>query len=78
MVNFTDVQIIQDVDLLCLIKVTHNTVFKADKNFVTKVAFRAFTAPQLSHQFCLWQNRFCGLKQCYAHTPLAWKLKKVV
>ena len=27
-------------------------VFKTDKNFVTKVAFRAFTAPQLLRQFC--------------------------
>ena len=29
-----------------------NMVFKTDKNFVTKVAFRAFTAPQLFRQFC--------------------------
>lgn len=27
-------------------------VFKADKNFVTKVAERAYTAPQLLRQFC--------------------------
>ena len=27
-------------------------VFKTDKNFVTKVAFRAFVAPQLLRQFC--------------------------
>jgi len=27
-------------------------VFKTDKNFVTKVALRAFTAPQLLRQFC--------------------------
>jgi hypothetical protein len=27
-------------------------VFKTDKNFVTKVAFRAFAAPQLLRQFC--------------------------
>jgi len=26
--------------------------FKADKNFVTKVALRAFAAPQLLRQFC--------------------------
>ena len=38
-------------------------VFKTDKNFVTKVAFRAFAAPQLLRQFCLRQNRFYGLKR---------------
>ena len=27
-------------------------VFKADKNFVTKVAFRGFAPPQLLRQFC--------------------------
>ena len=39
--------------------------FKADKNFVTKVALRGFTPPQLLRQFCRWQNRFCGLTHCY-------------
>jgi len=38
-------------------------VFKADKNFVTKVALRGFTPPQLLRQFCLRQNRFYGLKR---------------
>ena len=27
-------------------------VFKTDKNFVTKVALRGFTPPQLLRQFC--------------------------
>jgi hypothetical protein len=40
-------------------------VFKADKDFVTKVALRAFAAPQLLRQFCLRQNRFYGLTHCY-------------
>jgi len=44
-------------------KKSHNMVFKTDKNFVTKVAFRAFAAPQLLRQFCRWQNRFYGLKR---------------
>jgi hypothetical protein len=38
-------------------------VFKTDKNFVTKVAIRAFAAPQLLRQFYRWQNRFYGLKR---------------
>ena len=38
-------------------------VFKTDKNFVTKVAIRGFTPPQLLRQFCRWQNRFYGLKR---------------
>ena len=39
-------------------------VFKTDKNFVTKVALRAFAAPQLLRQFCaVAQNRFYGLKR---------------
>ena len=63
LVNSMAVQIIQDVDLPCHIKKTHNMVFKNDKNFVTKVAFRAFAAPQLLRQFCRWQNRFYGLKR---------------
>ena len=46
----------------------HNKKFKADKNFVTKVALRGFTPPQLLRQFCRWQNRFCGLTHCYADT----------
>ena len=32
--------------------IKHNKVFKADKTFVTEVAFRAFAAPQLPRQFC--------------------------
>jgi hypothetical protein len=40
-------------------------VFKADKNFVTKVALRGFAPPQLLRQFCHWQNRFYGLSSCY-------------
>jgi len=40
-------------------------VFNADKNFVTKVALRAFAPPQLLRQFCRWQNRFCGTTSCY-------------
>jgi len=40
-------------------------IFKTDKNFVTKVALRGFTPPQLLRQFCRWQNRFCGLTHCY-------------
>ena len=46
-------------------------VFKTDKNFVTKVALRGFTPPQLLRQFCLRQNRFYGLKHCYDDRPLA-------
>ena len=40
-------------------------VFKTDKNFVTKVAFRGFTPPQLLRQFCLRQKRFYGTTHCY-------------
>ena len=43
--------------------------FKADKNFVTKVAFRGFAPPQLLRQFCLRQKRFCGLSLCYVDAP---------
>jgi len=44
---------------------SHNMVFKVDKDFVTKVALRAFAPPQLLRQFCRWQNRFCGTTSCY-------------
>lgn len=43
-----------------------NMVFKTDKNFVTKVAFRAFAAPQLLRGA---QNRFYGLKRKLCGRP---------
>ena len=39
-------------------------VFKTDKNFVTKVAIRAFAPSQLLRQFCLRQNRIAGSLRC--------------
>ncbi|MCI5609111.1 MAG: hypothetical protein MR408_06680 [Spirochaetia bacterium] len=40
-----------------------NLPLKTDKNFVTKVAIRAFAPPQFLRQFCIRQNCFYGLKR---------------
>ena len=50
--------------------------FKADKNFVTKVALRGFTAPQLLRQFCLRAKPFLRFKTLVIRTPALRRLEK--
>jgi hypothetical protein len=52
---------------------THNKVFKADKNFVTKVALRAFAAPQLLRQFCPLAEPFLRFKTLVMWKPALWR-----
>jgi len=59
-----------------MIEVSHNMVFKTDKNFVTKVAFRAFTAPQLLRQFCPLGKTVFAVQPVVIRTPALGRLEK--